>query len=112
MKALNFTIIIPCLYLFFTAVYEEFKAAERQPNSTAPSHLADVCFVVDALGKEEKKAFVKWFCGQRLQSYIATVCCIHIVDILLECVLVDVFISLFVEGISSSAIYVASYQSA
>lgn len=34
--------------------------------------LADVCYVIDALGPEQKKHFQKWFCEKRIAEYSKT----------------------------------------
>jgi hypothetical protein len=31
--------------------------------------LADICVVVDGLGKESRKEFMAWFCTKELQEY-------------------------------------------
>ena len=34
--------------------------------------LSDVCYVIDALGADQKKLFQKWFCERRIQDYSKT----------------------------------------
>jgi len=51
--------------------YDEFKLCLETPQPhSLPSHqLTDVCFVVDALGEDFKKDFIKWFCEAQLREY-------------------------------------------